>query len=137
MGKFDYVNYVSKTRTTSFKSPSSRSDSISSEAPELSLDENMAAAVETPQEERTNLSDVFSFFEKGGTEGKRRHEDSSAVRGHQKSRHRILSQGQVRRGRQRGRRRGGGGRRGLLHADHERPQLGQMRKNQPQEEEEH
>jgi len=26
----------------------------------------MAAAVETPQEERTNLSDVFSFFEKGG-----------------------------------------------------------------------
>merc|ERR1712042_85043 len=53
------------TRTTSFKSPSSRSDSISSETPET-LDENMAAAVETPQEERTNLSDVFSFFEKGG-----------------------------------------------------------------------
>jgi len=26
----------------------------------------MAAAVETPQEERANLSDVFSFFEKGG-----------------------------------------------------------------------
>jgi len=26
----------------------------------------MAAAVETPQEERTNLTDVFSFFEKGG-----------------------------------------------------------------------
>jgi len=26
----------------------------------------MAAAVETPQDERTNLSDVFSFFEKGG-----------------------------------------------------------------------
>jgi len=26
----------------------------------------MATAVETPQEERTNLSDVFSFFEKGG-----------------------------------------------------------------------
>merc|ERR1711990_934375 len=30
------------------------------------LYENMAAAVETPQEERANLSDVFSFFEKGG-----------------------------------------------------------------------
>jgi len=26
----------------------------------------MAAAVETPQDERTNLTDVFSFFEKGG-----------------------------------------------------------------------
>merc|ERR1712112_476863 len=38
----------------------------SSETPDPSLDENMAAAVETPQEERTNLSDVFSFFEKGG-----------------------------------------------------------------------
>merc|ERR1739838_517868 len=32
----------------------------------MGLDENMAAAVETPQEERANLSDVFSFFEKGG-----------------------------------------------------------------------
>merc|ERR1712042_377137 len=53
------------TRTTSFKSPSSRSESISSETPEQ-LDENMAAAVETPQDERTNLTDVFSFFEKGG-----------------------------------------------------------------------
>merc|ERR1711990_1388792 len=30
------------------------------------LYENMAATVGTPQEERTNLTDVFSFFEKGG-----------------------------------------------------------------------
>merc|ERR1712015_410772 len=69
--KFDYQNYVSKTRTTSFKSTSSRSESISSETPDLSFedfpkDSKMAATVETPQDERTNLTDVFSFFEKGG-----------------------------------------------------------------------
>merc|ERR1712015_208152 len=69
--KFDYQNYVSKTRTTSFKSTSSRSESISSETPDLSFedfpkDSKMAATVGTPQEERTNLTDVFSFFEKGG-----------------------------------------------------------------------
>jgi len=52
--------------TTTFKTPSSRSDSISSETDQHPEPDNMATAVETPQEERTNLSDVFSFFEKGG-----------------------------------------------------------------------
>jgi len=41
----------------------------------------MAAAVETPQDERTNLTDVFSFFEKGGAK-KAAHKENIAMKTH-------------------------------------------------------